>query len=457
MATARSRLRQIPIPKQWERWTQRGFLDAVGLARKALFVVQGWAANSPVQRAQLQGALAEALRSLEVSREEGRILRLRLEERPAQQRPHYPAEARLAILALRAGTGWTVEETARRFQVTSMTLHNWMRRLDETKESGLLALPAPINKYPDFVEVLVKQLGRVAPLLGKKRIADVLARAGLHLAPTTVARLRARKRPEPKPPSAGATGHGGAAESAAAGTPSAKRITSKRPHHVWNLDFTLLPTTPGWWVPWVPWSLLQRWPFCFWLGVVMDHYSRSVVAWKLFRKQPTAAETCALLSAATLGAGTPPKHLITDAGPQFRQEYGAWCAALGVRPRRGAVGKSGSIAVIERFFRSLKAEMLARLKLTPANAARLREEISAYLTWYHDHRPHQGLGGLTQRERLRGGVPARKRRRREPRPGYPLARGHPGGRPCRASHLTLVCDTVEGRAHLPVVKLRAAA
>ncbi len=39
------------------------------------------------------------------------------------------------------------------------------------------------------------------------------------------------------------------------------------------------------WVPWVPWTLLQRWPFCFWLGVVMDHYSRSVVAWKLFRKQ----------------------------------------------------------------------------------------------------------------------------------------------------------------------------
>jgi hypothetical protein len=55
MATARSRLRQIPIPTQWDHWTQRGFLDAVALARKALFVVQGWAANSSVQRAQLQG------------------------------------------------------------------------------------------------------------------------------------------------------------------------------------------------------------------------------------------------------------------------------------------------------------------------------------------------------------------------------------------------------------------
>ena len=87
MATARYRLRQIPIPTQWDHWTQRGFRDAVALARKALFVVQGWAANSSVQRARLQGGLAEALRSLEVSREEGRILRLRLEERPAQQRP----------------------------------------------------------------------------------------------------------------------------------------------------------------------------------------------------------------------------------------------------------------------------------------------------------------------------------------------------------------------------------
>jgi transposase-like protein len=305
MATARSRLRQIPIPTQWDHWTQRGFLDAVALARKALFVVQGWAANSSVQRAQLQGALAEALRSFEVSREECRILRMRLEARPAQQRPHYPPKARMAILALRAGTGWTVEETARRFQVTPMTLHNWMRRLDETKESGLLAMPVPVNKYPDFVEVLVKQLSRVAPLLGKRRIAEVLARAGLHLAPSTVARLRARRKPERKRPQRGAARPRGAPERRHGDDPRRSAITSKRPHHVWNLDFTLLPTTPGWWVPWVPWSLLQRWPFCFWLGVVMDHYSRSVVAWKLFRKQPTAAETCALLSAATLGAGTP--------------------------------------------------------------------------------------------------------------------------------------------------------
>ncbi len=129
-----------------------------------------------------------------------------------------------------------------------------------------------------------------------------------------------------------------------------------------------------------------------------------------------------------------------------------------MRPRRGAVGKSGSIAVIERFFRSLKAEMLARLKLTPANAARLGEEIAAYLTWYHEHRPHQGLGGVTPRERLRGGVPARKRRRREPRPNYPLARGSPGGLPRRADRgLELVCDHVEGRENLPIVKLRDAA
>ncbi|MBK6514733.1 MAG: transposase [Polyangiaceae bacterium] len=246
MATARSRLRQIPIPTQWDHWTQRGFLDAVALARKALFVVQGWAANSSVQRAQLQGALAEALRSFEVSREECRILRMRLEARPAQQRPHYPPKARMAILALRAGTGWTVEETARRFQVTPMTLHNWMRRLDETKESGLLAMPVPVNKYPDFVEVLVKQLSRVAPLLGKRRIAEVLARAGLHLAPSTVARLRARRKPERKRPQpAGAA----AGSPAGDGVETAKRVTSKRPHHVWNLDFTLLPTTPGWWVP----------------------------------------------------------------------------------------------------------------------------------------------------------------------------------------------------------------
>jgi len=48
----------------------------------------------------------------------------------------------------------------------------------------------PVNKFPDFVRYIVQRLQALCPRLGKAKIAQVLARAGLHLAITTVGRVR---------------------------------------------------------------------------------------------------------------------------------------------------------------------------------------------------------------------------------------------------------------------------
>jgi transposase InsO family protein len=59
----------------------------------------------------------------------------------------------------------------------------------------------------------------------------------------------------------------------------------------------------------------------------------------------------------------PPRHLVTDRGAQFTSElFGRTVAALGIRHRFGAVGKAGSIALIERFFRTVKDTMAVRLR-----------------------------------------------------------------------------------------------
>jgi len=42
-------------------------------------------------------------------------------------------------------------------------------------------------------------------------------------------------------------------------------------------------------------TLVQRWPFAWWIAVVLDHFSRAVVRVDVFRKEPTAAEICAML------------------------------------------------------------------------------------------------------------------------------------------------------------------
>ena len=90
-----------------------------------------------------------------------------------------------------------------------------------------------------------------------------------------------------------------------------------------------------------------------------------------------------------------PKHLIVDQGPEFKCEYfeNVWCQARNILPRFGAVGKRGSIAVVERFHRTLKE--ILRLITIPEAQAEFEREVGFAIGWYNEHRPHETLGGKT--------------------------------------------------------------
>jgi hypothetical protein len=108
------------------------------------------------------------------------------------------------------------------------------------------------------VRYSVQRLQTLCPTLGKKKLAEVLARAGLHLATTTIGRIR-KEKPTPGP----------------LGRPQSRQkprrvVTAKRPNHVWHIDVTVIPTQMGFWCPWLPFALPQAWPFCWWLAVVFE-------------------------------------------------------------------------------------------------------------------------------------------------------------------------------------------
>ena len=74
-------------------------------------------------------------------------------------------------------------------------------------------------------------------------------------------------------------------------SPAAERVvTAKRPNHLWHVDLTLVPTAGGFWVSWCPFPIAQRWPFCWWVAVVVDHFSRRALGTATFKKEPTAAD-----------------------------------------------------------------------------------------------------------------------------------------------------------------------
>jgi transposase InsO family protein len=267
----------------------------------------------------------------------------------------------MRILQLRAARGWTLEETAKVFLVDLQTLLIWMRRLDEDGEPALIQIIEPVNRYPDFVRNLVRQLKTLCPAMGSERIAQVLARAGLALGATTV-RCIVR---EP----------GGPPEDEPRAEGRRRRVVAKYPGHTMHVDLTTVPTRAGFWAPWFPFSLPQRWPFCWWVAVAVDQLSRVCVGFAVFSKVPSSSEVQRFLERAIRARGQTPRYIVCDKGKQFWcGSFKAWCKRRGIRPRYGRVGEPASIAIVERFIRSMKEEC-TRLVLTPMSLAGMRREL----------------------------------------------------------------------------------
>ncbi len=78
-----------------------------------------------------------------------------------------------------------------------------------------------------------------------------------------------------------------------------------------------------------------------------------------FSQQPTSAAVRAFLGRTIQAVGAKPKYLICDRGSQFDNDgFRNWCDDKNIQPRYGAVGRHGSIAVVERFILTLKTYLL---------------------------------------------------------------------------------------------------
>ena len=142
---------------------------------------------------------------------------------------------RMAILQLRAMRGWNKAETARHFFVTDDTIRSWLRRVDD---DSLVQTKTPVNRFPDFVRYAIQQIKLFCPTLGKVKIADMLARAGIHIGKTTVGRiLKEKPLNAPKPTTCNAN--------------KLCRIVSKYPGHTFHADLTAVPISGGFWTNWI--------------------------------------------------------------------------------------------------------------------------------------------------------------------------------------------------------------
>ena len=153
-----------------------------------------------------------------------------------------------------------------------------------------------------------------------------------------------------------------------------RRLSVRRPNRVWVGDITYIPVA-------------GRWRF---LAVVVDQYSRRILAWTLARRRSTHL-TRAVLNAAVRRRGA-------DVGLIFHCDRGSEYAGSNFRDRLRQLGVRQSSALhgpgenahMESFFHSLKAELLHGA--TFETDQDLRRALRRYFQYYNGRRLHSALG-----------------------------------------------------------------
>jgi transposase InsO family protein len=152
------------------------------------------------------------------------------------------------------------------------------------------------------------------------------------------------------------------------------RVTG--PNQVWVGDLTFIKVGTAW----------------RYLAIVMDQYSRRIVAWTLTRRRSSAV-TCAGLVLAARRRPTRGVIFHSDRGAEYMgAPFCATVSRLGMLQSASANGP-GDNAHAESFFHSLKAELTRGV--TFLSERTLRAELHRYMRYYNTIRLHSGLHYLS--------------------------------------------------------------
>ena len=148
------------------------------------------------------------------------------------------------------------------------------------------------------------------------------------------------------------------------------------PNQVWSIDITYIPIGRG----------------HMYLTAIIDWFSRKIMGWTLSDTLDTAPVLDTVKEA--VGRYGVPAIINSDQGCQFTSgEYKNLLRQYGIRQSMDGKSRWADNIMIERWFRSLKTELIYINDY--ASPKELRGAIRDYVEQYNSIRPHQSLGYLT--------------------------------------------------------------
>ena len=251
------------------------------------------------------------------------------------------------------------------FGIARSTLYRWLHKIEDQTNPPT----TPANKTPLEVAALVWEITKANVDWGRVRIANQMALLNIFIAASTVRNIL--NCPKPLKPIVGTSNADNTEEEK-----PPRSIPAWYANHVWSADTTTVCS----------WDL---WPIH--VFVAIDHYSRKVMAVTPL-EGPNSGWIIDALEKAFEKYGSP-KHIITDQHPNFSgKAFTELLKNWDVKPRFGAVGKQGSIAVTERANKTLKYEWLKRVPVI-RGFDHLIILCQDFIVWYNEWRPHMTIGG----------------------------------------------------------------
>ena len=222
-----------------------------------------------------------------------------------------------------------------------------MRRLDELH----LELPfAGARMLKDLLD------GEGHPL-GRRHVATLMRRMGIE----AIYRRRNTSQPHPEHP---------------VYPYLLRNLAIVRPNQVWAADITYIPMARGF----------------VYLVVILDWYSRRVLAWRL--SNSLTPDFCIEALEEALSRYGKPEIFNTDQGSQFTcPAFTAVLKAKDIAISMDGVGRWRDNVMVERLWKTIKYEEVYLHAYEGVSAA--KAGIGRYLEFYNTRRPHSALDGAT--------------------------------------------------------------
>ncbi len=288
----------------------------------------------------------------------------------------YSQAEKMEIIKLVEGSEIGVKRTLDELAVCRSSYYRWYRKYKEEGFEGLSnskSNPKRIwNKIPDEEKEKVVAKALELPEQSPRQIAwHITDKNGYYISESSVYRILKQYNLIPSP-----------AYIVMSASDTFKDPTS-RVNELWQTDFTYFKIV-GW-----------GW---YYLGSILDDYSRYIISWKLFISM-TASDVKELLDMAiekTNISGVSVRHkprLLSDNGPCYLSgELKEYLASKEMTHTRGAPYHPMTQGKIERYHRSMKNVVKLNNYYFPEE---LIAELEKFVEYYNNHRYHESINNVT--------------------------------------------------------------